>query len=240
VKAYAIGDSCLCWPLGKTINAATSARALRLYRALKRLQSEGRLAVTDIVPSYNSVAVYFDPVAADVSRIRVVVQACLSRPCRGPTVAAPVGRGSPRALSTNSPRPAGAATEKAKDRGDEGDGKTVILPVQYDGEDLERVATHTGLSRQQVIRLHAGGKYVVAMIGFLPHFPYLIGLPTRLATPRLSTPRLRVPAGAVAIGGAQTGVYPRESPGGWNLIGRTDPALLIPLAPGDRVVFKPS
>ena len=229
MKAYAIGDSCLCWPLGRAINAATSARALRLYRALKRLQSEGQLPATDIVPSYNAVAVYFDPVTADVSRIRKLVDGVVTQGMSGGS------RGPARLRINASARDDGRhqLSEKTVDR-------TFILPVQYDGEDLERVATHTGLAREEIIRLHAGGKYVVAMIGFLPHFPYLIGLPRRLATPRLSTPRLRVPAGAVAIGGAQAGVYPRESPGGWNLIGRTDPALLLPLEPGDRVVFEPS
>ena len=87
--------------------------------------------------------------------------------------------------------------------------------------------------------------YTVAMIGFAPGFPYLLGLPESLALPRLATPRTRVPAGSVAIGGNQTGIYPRESPGGWRLLGRTplvlfDPARAIPslLAPGDRVRFQ--
>jgi KipI family sensor histidine kinase inhibitor len=218
MKAYFIGDACLCWPLGRTIRAATSARVLRLYESLKKLQSEGELPVTDIVPSYNALVVYFDPVAADVSRIRDTVQSVLRE-----------------ADLRDDPRSASAATDESPSKG-----KQVVLPVQYDGEDLDRVATHTGLAREEVIRLHAASKYTVAMIGFLPHFPYLIGLSKRLCTPRLATPRFRVPAGAVAIGGAQTGVYPCESPGGWNLIGCTDPALLMPLEPGDRVVFEPS
>jgi KipI family sensor histidine kinase inhibitor len=113
------------------------------------------------------------------------------------------------------------------------------LIVDYSGEDLDRVASHSGLSVEDVIALHAGPDYLVAMVGFRPHFPYLYGLPPALATPRLETPRLSVPAGAVAIGGAQTGVYPAVSPGGWNLIGRTDPAPLRALCPGDRVRFIP-
>lgn len=111
------------------------------------------------------------------------------------------------------------------------------IPVVYDGEDLERVAAHSGLGVQEVIRIHAGGDYTVAMIGFQPHYPYLIGLDERLTTPRLESPRTRVPAGTVAIGGAQTGIYPSESPGGWNLIGRTRPELLTVLKPGDRIRF---
>ena len=95
-----------------------------------------------------------------------------------------------------------------------------------------------------MIARHSAPTYTVATIGFAPGFPYLSGLDPALALPRLATPRLRVPAGSVAIGGAQTGVYPRESPGGWRLIGRTplrlfDPLRMPPstLAPGDRVRF---
>jgi inhibitor of KinA len=113
------------------------------------------------------------------------------------------------------------------------------LLVNYSGPDLERVAELAGLSVEEVIVRHSAPEYLVAMIGFQPHFPYLFGLDPMLETPRLATPRLRVPAGSVAIGGAQTGVYPSESPGGWNLIGQTDPLLLKKLNPGDRIRFVP-
>jgi KipI family sensor histidine kinase inhibitor len=76
------------------------------------------------------------------------------------------------------------------------------------------------------------------MIGFRPHFPYLLGLDRSLTTPRLDSPRLKVPAGAVGIGGEQTGIYPETSPGGWNILGMTQPELLYPIEPGDTVVFK--
>lgn len=114
---------------------------------------------------------------------------------------------------------------------------TVTLPVVYDGPDLKQVADHAGLSVAEVVDRHAAPTYVVAAIGFLPHFPYLLGLDPALATPRRASPRTRVPAGAVAIGGDQTGVYPQESPGGWNLIGTSDPGLLTALRPGDAVRF---
>ena len=113
-----------------------------------------------------------------------------------------------------------------------------ILPVVYNGEDLPRVAKLTGLDAQEVIRRHTAAQYMVAMIGFRPHFPYLLGLNQALVTPRLDSPRLRVPAGAVAIGGEQAGVYPEESPGGWNILGMTEPELLKTIQPGDTVVFK--
>lgn len=113
-----------------------------------------------------------------------------------------------------------------------------ILPVVYGGEDLPRVARLTGLSEKEIIRRHTAARYMTAMIGFRPHFPYLLGLDPALVTPRLDSPRLRVPAGAVAIGGEQAGVYPEESPGGWNILGMTAPELLKDIKPGDTVIFK--
>jgi KipI family sensor histidine kinase inhibitor len=120
------------------------------------------------------------------------------------------------------------------------------LRVCYDGPDLERVARHTGLSRPQVVELHAAGEYRTMMLGFRPGFGYLGLTDPRLEVPRLATPRPRIEAGAVALAGRQTAVYPGVSPGGWNLIGRSDARLFDPeagepalLRPGDRVVFEP-
>lgn len=124
------------------------------------------------------------------------------------------------------------------------------IAVRYGGEcgpDLDAVAEHAGLSSQDVIERHAACEYRVAMLGFAPGFPYLLGLDPRLAMPRLATPRQRVQAGSVGIGGAQAGIYPRSGPGGWRIIGRTDAVLFDPsrdppslLAPGDRVRFVPT
>ncbi len=124
------------------------------------------------------------------------------------------------------------------------------LPVHYggdDGPDLAEAAAQLGLSPAQLIEAHAAPQYEVACLGFLPGFPYLLGLPAALALPRRASPRLRVPAGSVGIGGAQTGVYPCEAPGGWQLIGRTDVRLFDPAAasptwllPGDRLRFVPA
>jgi KipI family sensor histidine kinase inhibitor len=123
-----------------------------------------------------------------------------------------------------------------------------VIPVCYGGgygPDLDDVARHSGLDRDTVISHHVAADYRVGMIGFAPGFPYLLGLDQALAMPRRSDPRQRVPAGSVGIGGQQTGIYPRELPGGWQLIGRTplhlfDPTAGSPslLAPGDRVRFK--
>jgi KipI family sensor histidine kinase inhibitor len=127
--------------------------------------------------------------------------------------------------------------------------RVVEIPVCYGGgfgPDLDALAAHAGLDAATTIALHAGGDYRVAMLGFAPGFPYLLGLDQRLAMPRRVDPRQRVPAGSVAIGGGQTGIYPAELPGGWQLIGRTplrlfDPDATTParLQPGDRVRFRP-
>jgi inhibitor of KinA len=126
-------------------------------------------------------------------------------------------------------------------------GNSIDIPVCYGGEfgpDLNQVASHTGLSAAAVIDRHSKAEYRVHLLGFLPGFPYLGGMDPRLATPRRDTPRTAVPAGSVGIGGAQTGVYPLESPGGWQLIGRSPVILFDPqrspptlLAPGDLVRF---
>ena len=113
------------------------------------------------------------------------------------------------------------------------------LPVRYNGEDLGRVARLNNLTIKEVIDLHSSSDFTVAMIGFTPLFPYLIGLDEKIITPRLAKPRTKIPKGSVAIGGAQTGIYPQESPGGWNLIGITDTEILKRIQPGDRIKFIP-
>jgi len=124
------------------------------------------------------------------------------------------------------------------------EGRLVEIPVRYDGEDLAEVARLSGLSTDEVVDRHAGATYTVAFTGFAPGFAYLTGGDPSLAVPRRATPRTSVPAGAVAMAGEFTGVYPRESPGGWQLLGHTDVALWdlaerVPalLQPGMRVRF---
>ncbi|MFB8119377.1 allophanate hydrolase subunit 1 [Streptomyces sp. NPDC055962] len=129
---------------------------------------------------------------------------------------------------------------------DRGDGEAVEIPVVYDGPDLADVAKAWGVAAGEVPRLHARTEFRVAFCGFAPGFGYLTGLPGHLSVPRRATPRTRVPAGALALAGPYTGVYPRSSPGGWQLIGRMpgpealwdpdrEPAAL--LRPGARVRF---
>ncbi|WFB11454.1 5-oxoprolinase subunit PxpB [Streptomyces sp. LX-29] len=125
-------------------------------------------------------------------------------------------------------------------------GPTLEIPVRYDGPDLADVAAVWGVAPEEVARIHAATEFRVAFCGFAPGFGYLTGLPRELHVPRRATPRTRVPAGSVALAGPYTGVYPRSSPGGWQLIGTTDavlwdtartPAAL--LSPGTRVRFVP-
>jgi KipI family sensor histidine kinase inhibitor len=123
--------------------------------------------------------------------------------------------------------------------------REVEIAVTYDGPDLDEVAGLTGLSPEEVVERHRAAEYVAGFLGFAPGFAYLFGLDERLVVPRRAEPRTRVPGGTVAIAGPYSGVYPRESPGGWRLIGRTDavlfdasreqPALIVA---GDRVRFR--
>lgn len=193
------------------IDDATNAR---VHRAAARIRDDAPAWLRDLVPAYASLAVFFDPDAADAGTVERWLDARLADD-GGATIAAP-----PRCIE---------------------------IPVAYGGdfgEDLDSAAVELGLPSGALAERHAAATYTVAMIGFAPGFPYLSGLDPALALPRLATPRTRVPAGSVAIGGAQTGLYPRESPGGWRLIGRTplrlfDPSRPSPslLAPGDRVRF---
>jgi KipI family sensor histidine kinase inhibitor len=127
------------------------------------------------------------------------------------------------------------------------DSRAVEIVVTYDGADLETVSELTGLSVPEVVAAHSAAEYTVAFLGFAPGFAYLVGGDERLHVPRRDEPRQRVPAGSVAIAGPYSGVYPREGPGGWRLVGTTT-ALLFDqdrrpptlLAAGDRVRFVPA
>lgn len=189
----------------------------RRVHALDRSISHLRLqGVEECVPTYRSLLVYYDP--ATVSYERLVF-----------------------ALRDLEP---GLNESNAVPRG-----QRVEVPVAYGGEygpDLEYVARYHHLSEAEVVRLHSGREYRVYMIGFVAGFPYLGEVADAIATPRKSRPRLRVPAGSVGIAEAQTGIYPCEAPGGWQIIGRTplnffDVAKQPPavIQPGATVKFRP-
>lgn len=127
-------------------------------------------------------------------------------------------------------------------------GRVFVIPVCYDGEyacDLDSVSELTGLGRDEIVKRHTAPDYRIYMLGFLPGFPYLGGLDKTISAPRLDSPRKEIPAGAVGIGGEQTGIYPIVSPGGWRLIGRTpvkvyDPERANPVlySAGDYIRFR--
>jgi KipI family sensor histidine kinase inhibitor len=204
------GESCLVVELGERIDIAVNLQVRALCLAIERARLTG---IQEAVPTYRSLAIYYDPLMIDREALKEQIQAV---------------QGS---------------------LGDEGEQRTKVveIPTVYGGKygpDLDIVARHTGLSQDEVIRLHIEPLYYVYMLGFTAGFAYLGGLSERLSVPRLPTPRLKVPAGSVGIAGTQTGVYPRESPGGWRIIGRTylrlfDPSLQVPtpIFPGDKVRF---
>jgi inhibitor of KinA len=129
------------------------------------------------------------------------------------------------------------------------EGKQISIPVCYDpslGTDLDWVAAHLNRSMEDIVALHTSIAYRVYMIGFIPGFPYMGTLPSALEIPRKQTPSMKIPAGSVAIAGKQTGIYPTEVPGGWQVIGRTPLRMFDPsttpcsfLNAGDIVQFKP-
>ena len=211
IESFPLGDFAVSWKVADSISSDSTRRVLACYRALQNCTHSFKEAILDTVPTYLSVTVYFKE-TADIDESVHSVDSFL------------------RELDI------AALAEKEKS----GTGSVTEIPVEYTGPDLKRVADIHGLSVEEVIEKHSGADYQVAMIGFKPHFPYLIGLPADLETPRLETPRTSVPAGAVAVGGAQTGIYPEVSPVGWNLLGMTDPELLKTLSPGDRVRFRPT
>lgn len=222
IQITPLGDSALIVRLRENSEAASADLldvVLGLVASIKRAEIPG---VIELATAYTTVAVFFDP---------------LSVMAHG---APPDG-----VLDWLAQRIENAATDPTTTRARP---SVVEIPVCYEEKfalDLDEVSKHAGLSPQAVVDLHSGAKYRVDCLGFTPGFPYLSGLPGVLATPRRGVPRKEVPAGSVAIGGAQTGVYPTRSPGGWNVIGRTplrlfDPRKFPPalLHVGDCVRFR--
>lgn len=205
------GDSALVVEFEEKIDRAVNARVLALAA---RLEADPVAGVLDIVPTFRSVAVYFDPL-------------------RTPHAV----------LMDRLKREAAAEADVSVRRRD-----AVHVPVCYGGDfgpDLPAVAAFSGLSERAVIDLHAGPVYHVFMLGFAPGMAYMGTVDDRIAAPRRETPRLKVPRGSVGIAGAQTGIYPAETPGGWQIVGRTpfrpfDAARAEPFLfrPGDAVRFE--
>ncbi len=188
----------------------------RLAGLAAAIKKEPPKGFAELVPAYDSLLFIFNPFVTDAAAVGDAIR-----------------------------RLADAATTVAEAETPE----IVELPVAYGGAfgpDLETLAAGTGMSAREAVEIHSSKPYLVYMLGFTPGFPYLGGMDARIAAPRLATPRTKVPAGSVGIADAQTGVYPQESPGGWNLIGRTPLRLFDPfrqppalLAAGKYVRFVP-
>lgn len=188
-----LGQDCVLLHFGQGLDLAANAR---VHAAAALIRAAALPGIVELVPAFASLAVQFDANAwsggDELPSTKLL-----------------------RALETLVDRPVPAAAMAAD---------LQEIPVCYGGAcgpDLADVAERLGLAIDEVIRRHVAAEYRVALLGFSPGFPYLLGLDPRLQLARRDTPRTRVPAGSVAIGGAQTGIYPRELPGGWHLIGQT-------------------
>ena len=187
VRIVPAGDSTLLVQFENRIDPVVNARAIALARAIEAAAIAG---VRDVVPTYRSVAVFFDPLRTNVD-------------------------GLTRAIEREALRPAHVAADLAP---------PIRVPVCYEGDcgpDLADVASFAGMSPDEVVAIHTAAAYRVFMLGFLPGFAYMGIVDDRIAAPRRSSPRVRVPRGSVGIAGRQTGIYPSDAPGGWQLIGRT-------------------
>ena len=218
-----LGDSALIVRVREEFENAPEETLNEVLQTFQQLRSAAIPGMIELAPAYTSVAVFFDPVEVAKASGTSDIFDWLAARIGAATV--PKRRGSRRSVP-----------------------RTVEIPVCYDPEfapDLDEVARLAQISTEQVVELHSAADYRVACIGFVPGFPFMAGLPKKIATPRRSNPRKEIPPGAVGIGGAQTGIYPLRSPGGWNLIGRTPLKLFDPtndppvlLRAGDRVRFR--
>lgn len=221
VRIDALGDSALRVGFGIEVDAATTALVQGFAQHMAGAPLPG---VRDVVPAYTTVTLHYRPeqVAGRDNDLRPAFERLREQ------VAA--------CLATLQPAAPGTARE-------------VVVPVWYGGEagpDLDNVARHCGLSPEDVVARHVASAHRVCMLGFAPGFPFITGLDPALRTSRRATPRTHVPPGSVAIAREQTCIYPLDTPGGWNLIGRTPLVLFDPagdppsrLRPGDRLRFEP-
>jgi inhibitor of KinA len=225
MEIFPLGDSALVIRLREQFEDAPEKTLREVLRAFRRLCKAAIPGVIELAPASTTVAVFFDPLRIADADIK-------------PN----------EAFDRLTEHIRNALSDPHKTRRGKIEVRTIEIPVCYDGEfgfDLADVAHHTGLSAQAIIDLHCSSQYRVSCVGFTPGFPFLSGMPKKLATPRRPMPRKEIVAGSVAIGGAQTGIYPIKSPGGWNVIGRTplhlfnaqkNPPTL--LRAGDRVRFR--
>ena len=220
-----LGDSAVLVRVAENFDDAPEDALHKVLAAKQGLEAARIPGVVEVTPAYTTVALFYDPMGA------------LDAAARAKNVFGWIEQQILEALSDD--------RELAANRV----ATTIVeIPVCYEGEfapDLEEVAQRAGIHWKEVVDLHCSAEYRVHCIGFTPGFPFLGGLPRKIATSRRGVPRKEIPAGSVGIGGKQTGIYPIKSPGGWNIIGRTPlrlfdskknpPALL---QAGDRVRFR--
>jgi inhibitor of KinA len=218
-KIFPLGESALTLDLGSKISTRLNEKVIALSAYLDSHPFPGFI---ESVPAYSSITIYYDLITVRrnfpdfVSAYEAAKHIVESR-----FVSIKIQR-----------------SKKVR---------TIEIPVKFgsnEGPDLELVAQHSGLDTEEVVRIFTGPTYRVFMLGFLPGFSYLGEVDQRIAMPRHHSPRLTVPKGSVGIAGKQTGIYSLQSPGGWQIIGRTETELFSPqkpkpclLAPGDQVRF---
>lgn len=220
-----LGDASIVIQLGETIDPNIPGKINAVISYLEKHPFPGMI---EFIPAYTTLTIFYDPLTVESSQDH----------CETSEV-------SPYQL-----------VSKWMDRIianlpviDEQQSSVIDIPVCYGGgygPDMKVVAQHNGLTEEEVVAIHAGGDYLVYMIGFAPGFPYIGGMSDKIATPRRDSPRLKIPPRTVGIAGTQTGVYPIEAPGGWQLIGQTPLQLFQPheevpslLKPGNAVRFYP-
>ena len=190
------GDSTIVIEFGKDIDVYTNKLVQFVFsKTEKRLYKN--LFIKDVYPTYKSLVINYDNLAIDYQALKKKIESLIFE------------------IIDN------------YDKNVSND-KVLEIPVKYGGEfgpDLKIMSKKLNISEESIINIHSSAIYRIYMIGFMPGFPYLGGLDERISFPRLSTPRIKVPAGSVGIAGKQTGIYPFESPGGWNIIGRTELSL---------------
>ncbi|MEI4768331.1 5-oxoprolinase subunit PxpB [Psychrobacillus sp. FJAT-51614] len=216
-----LGDSAIIVQLGEGIDTKIHQKVKSLSEILSRNTFEGLI---EFVPAYNNITVYYNPY--------VIYNSQKGNLSSFEYVSKHIKKLVKQMTINNNESP-----------------RLISIPVCYGGEfgpDLEKVANYHNMSTEEVIRIHSESECLVYMLGFAPGFPFMGGMDERISTPRKETPRLSIKPGSVGIAGKQTGIYPLETPGGWQIIGRTPLDLFLPhmspptlLQAGDIIRFVP-
>lgn len=213
-----LNDCALLIVFGDSISITTHQEIQHFHKTIEEQPFQGMI---EVVPSYTSICIYYDVMRVVRKPSQTIYESIVTY------LQSLLTKNEQHDLSTR---------------------RLIDIPVVYGGEygpDLAFVASYHGLSEEEIIERHSSQQYIVYMLGFAPGFAFLGGLDETIATPRKEVPRLTIPAGSVGIGGQQTGIYPFETPGGWQIIGRTPQRLFLPeqypptyLQAGDHIRFR--